>query len=283
MTSTLVIVDMGYLLFYRYHATLRYLRCGGKDASRGVDPQMFAKHLRAQLRAITDRFPGCGPLVVCSDAPRATLWRRELFPEYKARRGAAPAQMGELAAMFVDIVRERGDVLLEVPRVEADDLAFMTTRLARDHAQLQQLPIAIITNDRDYVQLCAHFQGVRLYDAALRPVLPASGDAGTDFRIKLLAGDKSDNIPGVCAAATARRWLAPDATPPWPPADLSEAKLRRLRDNELLMDMRLIPNELQQLFAERCAPLVLEHHGHNKHQDDPHAGGTTHPHCELGG
>ncbi len=250
-----VIVDMGFLLFYRYHATLRYLRCGGKAATK-VDAALFTKHLRAQLRDIADRFPGCGPLIVCSDAPRSTLWRSALFPAYKAKRKAAPPELGELALAFLAVVEERGDLLLEAPKLEADDLAFLAVREARKLSE--DAPICVISNDRDYVQLCAHFAGVRLFDAALHPVLPTSGDPSTDFKTKLLVGDKSDNIPGVCTPAVAKRLLV-ESSSTWPPPSLVDDKLQRLRTNEALMDMRLIPDEFQTYFDDRCAPLLRQH------------------------
>lgn len=253
-SAPLVVIDMGYMLFYRYHATSRYLRHASATTDAAVNTALFAKHLRNQLKDISSRFPGCGPLIICSDAPRASLWRRELYPDYKGKRKASPVDIGALAQEFIKIVLDRGDVLLEMPRMEADDLAYLTVRAVRDLQQSER-PIAIITNDKDYIQLCAHFTGVRIYDATLRPVVPTSGDAQRDFHLKLLVGDRSDNILGVCTPPVASTLLD---TCSWPLNDgaLTPAKLRRLNFNEAMMDMRRIPKDLVDAFDQRLMALL---------------------------
>ena len=136
-------------------------------------------------------------LATVFDAGRSTF-RRELYPDYKANRPAAPE---DLTVQFQTI----GDLLeaFQIPRLElrgyeADDLIATLVR----RAQARELPVTIVSSDKDLMQLAG--DGVQLLDTMKNKLYDAElvqakyGVAPTALGDWLaLVGDASDNVPGV--------------------------------------------------------------------------------------
>ncbi len=140
-------------------------------------------------------------MAVAFDHSKKTF-RHEEFPEYKATRAKAP---DELYAQF-PLAKEFLSVLsvpfFEVPGFEADDI--LGTLAKQYHGP--DIEIVIVTADRDAIQLvgdqavvAAPFKGfshIIFYDRS--EVQKKWGIAPEQFvDFKALAGDASDNIPGV--------------------------------------------------------------------------------------
>lgn len=140
-------------------------------------------------------------VAVAFDVPVAENRRTHLFADYKGNRDACPP---ELAPQF-DILREVLGSLnircLQAPGYEADDL--IGTMAA--HGEAAGIDVSILTGDRDVFQLISGQTQVRFvkkmnqsetYDvprfAQEFELLPSQL---TD--LKGLAGDPSDNIPGI--------------------------------------------------------------------------------------
>jgi DNA polymerase-1 len=144
-------------------------------------------------------------MVAAFDMPEVPTFRHELFPAYQAQRGPLG---GENAADFqrqVELAKSLlpaiGVPALTAPGFEADDI--IGTLSVRANAAI------IVSTDRDLLQLVR--PGVQVMTPANPPVLAADAQAvlarlgvppGGIPTFKALAGDASDNIPGVAGVGS---------------------------------------------------------------------------------
>jgi DNA polymerase I len=129
---------------------------------------------------------------------KGPTFRHELYPDYKANR---PPMPDELAAQIPDI--RRMITALNIPIVqksgfEADDLVGTYARIAQD----QGYDVVMVTGDKDFIQLITDH--CILWDPMKDIILDRQAvmaDMGIEperyIDVLGLAGDTSDNIPGV--------------------------------------------------------------------------------------
>ena len=136
-------------------------------------------------------------LAVIFDTARKSF-RNDIYPDYKANRPPAPE---DLAPQF-DIIREAtrafGLPCIEKEGYEADDLIATYARRAREAGA----DVVVVSSDKDLMQLLT--DGVSLLDPvknkpidreAVRAKFGVDPDRVVD--VQALAGDSSDNVPGV--------------------------------------------------------------------------------------
>ena len=134
---------------------------------------------------------------VIFDSARKTF-RNEIYSEYKANRSEAP---DDLAPQF-DYIR-KSVLAFNLPSVElinyeADDLiATYTDKILKEGAK-----VTIVSSDKDLMQLFK--KNVRIYDPMKNKFISEEdiqNKFGVDSRkvidVQALAGDSSDNVPGV--------------------------------------------------------------------------------------
>lgn len=180
--ADVLLVDGNNLAHRCWHA-------GGGDVQRAAD--LFGGMLR---RAVVDVWPTYR--AVAFDSP--DCWRRDHYPAYKAGRAERePALTDWLERMASGRAGVPGVVRAE--RHEADDVLATLTNLATQ----RWLTVCVLTADRDAWALCA-YEGVEVMTpGALRPMTAEDVKAklgvwpGQVRDYKALAGDASDNIPGV--------------------------------------------------------------------------------------
>jgi len=138
---------------------------------------------------------------------KAPTFRHEQFKEYKAKRPPAPVELYQQIPLVKEVLTAFGVPIYEKEGYEADDLIGTISRLAPKKQVLPPLEVIIVTGDNDSLQLVNRFtkafvlrRGVKdtvLYDEALvKEKYQGLGPSQlTDF--KALAGDPSDNVPGV--------------------------------------------------------------------------------------
>ncbi len=133
----------------------------------------------------------------CFDSGAGTF-RNEIFPDYKANRGAPPEELIPQFDLCRELTAHMGIATVAVPGFEADDLiATLTTRLlAAGHE------VVIVSGDKDLAQLVGPC--VKVYDLARddwwdesRVPLKMGVSPGQVGDLLALTGDQADNIPGV--------------------------------------------------------------------------------------
>jgi ribonuclease HI len=179
----------GYI--YRAYYGIRDLATSG-----GMPTNAVSGFTRMLLGLLQDHRPDY--LAVVFDPPREETFRRKIYPEYKAHREAMPADLVPQLPYIRKMLKALNIPAVEAPGFEADDVI---ATLARRHAA-EGVEVTVVTGDKDLLQIVG--DGIGLLDtmkdvrSGPQEVLDRFGvppELVTD--VLGLAGDTSDNIPGV--------------------------------------------------------------------------------------
>jgi len=191
--STLYLIDGHAQIFRAYHA----IRGGMNSPVTGEATQASFGVTGMLLKLFREFHPTYVVMAVDTEGP---TFRAAIDPEYKANREAPPEDFAPQVERICQITRMFGVPVIGIPEAEADDvIATLTDRLLADEPALH---IRIVSRDKDLQQLLG--PRVSLFDihrdeaidvAALREKLGLEPEQIADALA--LAGDSSDNIPGV--------------------------------------------------------------------------------------
>ncbi|KIG12054.1 DNA polymerase I [Enhygromyxa salina] len=196
-TGSLFLIDANNFLFRAYHALPMLTAPDGTpvNAIHG-----YVRMVQAVRKEFAPQY-----LLAVFDAQGGTSWRRAIYAEYKANRPPPPDDL----VPQIPLVREATAALsipwLEHEDLEADDLIAAYA----EHGAKQGLEVVVVSSDKDLMQLVrgpddVREGSVRLWDTMKnRRVGPdqvvEKFGVGPELLGDLLAlaGDSSDNIPGV--------------------------------------------------------------------------------------
>jgi DNA polymerase-1 len=136
-------------------------------------------------------------IAVIFDAARKTF-RNEIYPEYKAHRPPPPPELVPQFALIREATRAYGLPSVELEGFEADDLIAAYAKAA----EAEGLGVRIVSSDKDLMQLVR--KGVEMFDP-LKSIPIGADEVFKKFgvapekvvEVQALAGDSTDNIPGV--------------------------------------------------------------------------------------
>lgn len=151
-------------------------------------------------RFLLDLFEGARPthVAVAFDESLTTSFRNAIYPDYKANRPPAPADLVRQFQGCKDIAHALGATVLVDARYEADDL------IGSAHALLRRAGFrgVIVSADKDFGQLIGDGdeqwdppRNLRWDGAGVKDRLGVRPDQVADYLA--LMGDATDNIPGV--------------------------------------------------------------------------------------
>lgn len=195
--GSLFLVDANNFLFRAYHALPMLTAPDGRpvNAVHG-----YVRMVQALRKEFAPQY-----LLAIFDASEGRNWRKDIYKEYKAHRPPPPEDL----LPQIPLVREATDALsipwIEHKTFEADDLIAAYTEVG----VAEKLEVVIVSSDKDLMQLVrgpddTREGSVRLWDTMKnRRVGPA--EVVKKFGVSpeklgdllALAGDKSDNVPGV--------------------------------------------------------------------------------------
>lgn len=136
-------------------------------------------------------------IAVVFDAKRENF-RNEIYPEYKANRDETPEDLKPQFGLIREATAAFDIPALEIEGYEADDLIATYAKLAKEQGK----KVTIVGTDKDLMQLVD--DDIRMFDPIKNRYLDAddvmkkfgvSPDKVVD--VQALAGDSTDNIPGV--------------------------------------------------------------------------------------
>ena len=191
MEKKLVIID-GNSLLYRAFFALPIL---SKDGVYTNAVYGFLRMLLSVYRTMDPEY-----VAVSFDKDKYTF-RMEMYEDYKRTRKPAPPELSPQFALIRDVLHVMGVAWYEVAGFEGDDI--IGTLAARYE---KKLPVAVITGDRDALQLVSEKTTVYLTKKGIADMVemtPASVretyyiDPCQVVDMKALMGDQSDNIPGI--------------------------------------------------------------------------------------
>jgi DNA polymerase-1 len=190
MTSqTLYLLDISSYIYRAFHAIR------GLTSSTGFPTNAAFGVTNMLLKILRERQPQYLALVFDSKAP---TFRHREYSEYKAHRPPMPEELVMQLPYIQKIIQGLSLPRLEMEGFEADDLIATLVRQARE----KRVIVEIISGDKDLLPLVA--EGVVMWD----PMKNVRFDPDTIkekygvspqelVEVKALAGDASDNIPGV--------------------------------------------------------------------------------------
>lgn len=187
--ETLYVLDGSYYVFRAFYA-IRSL-----SNSKGMPTNGLFAFTNMLLNVIRDQRPHY--LAVAFD-PRGGTFRNELYEDYKANRSEPPEELVLQMPYFRDIVKALNIPVLEVENYEADDVIGTLVRSAHGDGR----DVTILSGDKDLFQLLDDstwmVDSMRDKHIGLDEVherFNVGPERVTD--VLALAGDTSDNIPGV--------------------------------------------------------------------------------------
>lgn len=269
---TIAFVDVSYVMYRCFFAACcRRARMGQKveDVTCAMDDPAFVELVRTGFtREVTRVLKPCvlnggeaitpDNLLLVNDCVRGQNWRVDEAPSYKATRvsGADP-RLHELVhgELLPRVCADHPGVrVIQFPRAEADDIIAV---LKRHWAETlpDTTSFLIITSDADYAQLhdartrIVDLAGVDIFERERAKQVAALGlpevDAAALLTVKVLRGDKSDNVPPVRTRITSKLVRELLTSPAALEAFMAGPCGDAYRSNRRLVDMAMVPEELR--------------------------------------
>ncbi|MCP4807139.1 MAG: DNA polymerase I [Proteobacteria bacterium] len=188
MPKKLFLIDGSNHAFRVFHAMPRNMFAAGFPTGALLG---FANMLRKLEREYAPDW-----IVCCFD--NGPSFRQDLYPEYKGHRPNMPDELREQWPHFKELVEAWGHTFLNPTGVEADDvIGTLAAQLASD-----EIDVTMVTGDKDFYQLVT--DKTLILDVMKDKVIDIEGvkekfGVGPERVIDIqgLAGDSSDNVPGV--------------------------------------------------------------------------------------
>ena len=191
----LAIID-GKSVFYRGYYAMPNLSTGDGTPTGGV--YGFAAMSLELIRKLDPDY-----VCVAWDKPKTNIRkRREMYPEYKAGRKAAPPDFYAQIPLLHELLQALSWPLYELDDYEADDIMGSLARKAEGEG----LETCLISSDLDMLQCLApntHMYALKKGFSNIEMFRPEEFEAKYGLRVdqfldlKSIKGDSSDNIPGV--------------------------------------------------------------------------------------
>lgn len=187
--NTLYLVD-GSSYIYRAYYAIRHL-----SSPSGHPTNAIYGFIQMLLKLLKDYEPQ--HLAVVFDAGRTTF-RTELYPEYKANRLAMPDDLRLQIEPIKQVVQHFNIPTIQLPGFEADDIiGTLADRFSEMGGK-----VVVVTGDKDLMQIVSDkvtlLDTMKMKESGIADVIERFG-VPPELVIDILglAGDTSDNIPGV--------------------------------------------------------------------------------------
>lgn len=193
MENKLAIIDGSSLLYRAFYALPPTM-----TSPDGVPTNAVYGFLRMLLSLYRELDPAY--VAVTFDKDRQTF-RMEMYDGYKETRKPAPAELVPQFDLILEVMHVMGVAVYSLSGYEGDDV--LGTLSARYE---KELPVAIVTGDRDALQLASDRTTVYLTQKGISSMSEMTPKAVEEkygitpsqvIDMKALMGDTADNIPGV--------------------------------------------------------------------------------------
>ncbi|CAO5682944.1 MAG: DNA polymerase I [Holosporales bacterium] len=189
LMKKLYLIDGSGFIFRAFHALPPLLNSVGTPVGAVFG---FCNMLTKLMQTIEDN-----PVIVVFDAGRKTF-RQDIYSEYKAHRPPVPDDLIPQFSIIKDACDAFGFLKLELEGFEADDIIASYAFKAKS----QNLDVVIVSSDKDLMQLID--PNVVMLDPMKNKII-TQDDVVEKFGVEphlvvdvqALAGDSSDNVPGV--------------------------------------------------------------------------------------
>ena len=226
------------------------------ELSEDLVRHMVLNSLRAHNKKFSKDY---GDMVIACDSKN--VWRREVFPNYKAGRKANREKSDhDWNAIFTMLGNIRNEIrenlpykVLELETAEADDIIAALVRRVQNRVSPNHLKkILILSGDKDFIQL--HNEFVKQYNPVLNKYVGKDENPALYIKEHILKGDRSDGIPNVLSdddvfiEGRRQKPLSRKKIDSWLEEVLmtmTEEEEKNYNRNRKLIDLNCIPQELE--------------------------------------
>ena len=253
-----VLIDGSYYVFFRYYALKVWWGLARKpeEPKEPSESERFMEKFRttfvSKIEELDKKLGISGSIkIVGKDCPQGSIWRHANIDAYKDGRPNEDNVAPMFRCAYGEQLFETAGVgkVLSYPGLEADDCLAITTKEIL--GKYPDAHVYIITSDMDYLQLAS--ESVTPIDLKFKKLTDSKNsfkDSRKDLFCKIVAGDKSDNIPSVfpkCGLKTAAKY--------YDNPELFQKKLKSVEGaketyerNKLIIDFDCIPTEIVEGF-----------------------------------
>ncbi len=244
----MIIVDINQIMISNL-----MVQINGRDApelNEDLVRHMVLNSLRAHNKKFRKEY---GQMVIACDS--SNVWRKEIFPNYKAGRKANRAKSEHDWSLIFDIISKvKNEIktflpykVIEVDTVEADDIIAVLT----SNKQWAE-KVLILSGDKDFIQL--HSDNVKQYNPVLNKFVGKDENPTLYLKEHILKGDRSDGIPNVLSddnvfvEGRRQRPLSKKRINSWIEEismTFTEEEQRNYDRNRTLIDLSCIPQTLE--------------------------------------
>ena len=226
------------------------------DLSEDLVRHMVLNSLRGHNKKFRKEY---GEMVIACDSKN--VWRRKVFPNYKAGRKANRAKSEHdwdaIFSMLHNIKDEIRNFLpykvIEIETAEADDIiATLVNRLQRQVGPNHAKKVLILSGDKDFIQL--HNNNVKQYNPVLSKFVGKGENPSIYIKEHILKGDRSDGVPNILSddnvfiEGRRQRPLSKKKIDAWVKEvfmTFTEEEQKNYNRNRKLIDLNCIPPELE--------------------------------------
>ena len=201
-----------------------------------------------------------GEMVIACDSKN--VWRREIFPNYKAgRKATREKSQHDWDAIFSMLHTIKDEIrsflpykVIELETAEADDIiATLVKRTQNQVGPNHEKKVLILSGDKDFIQL--HSPNVKQYNPVLNKFVGKGEDPVIYIKEHILKGDRSDGIPNVLSddnvfiEGRRQRPLSKKKIESWVNEvfmTFTEEEQKNYSRNRRLIDLSCIPPELEE-------------------------------------
>jgi 5'-3' exonuclease len=292
--NEIVFFDISYILFLKYHATLKWFKFSDTEVTIDTFIPKYEKGIYKLFELLNKfNFPvSKTKWCFAKDTPRRKIWRNSMHDSYKGTRVSNDDNMVLRAAferfwnvIYPKIEEDFNISLIYYDTAEADDVIAASVKYISQTLN-SKVSLHVITKDHDLVQLCnmgATVSSIKINGNKSPSLLDLRSSYDQllleNFSTyKCLIGDSSDNISGVSKAYLDPKHKSPRSIGPKTARQIIEGKYsltyildrnEKVHDtfmrNKKLMDFNEIPQYLTDgIIAELSKVLCLQRKKGNK-------------------
>ena len=252
----MIIVDINQIMISNLMVTLNR---DSMDLSEDLVRHMVLNSLRAHNKKFRKEY---GDMVIACDSKN--VWRREIFPNYKAGRKANRAKSEhDWDAIFSMLHTIKDEIktflpykVIEIETAEADDIiATLIKKNKRVIAPEHKKKVLILSGDKDFIQL--HGPNVKQYNPVLNKFVGKGEEPSLYIKEHIFKGDRSDGIPNILSddnvfiEGRRQRPLSKKKINSWVNdvffyTNFTEEEQKNYDRNRKLIDLSCIPHELEE-------------------------------------
>ena len=246
----IAIIDADHLAMRNFYTFISFTGSEGQEAGAVYG---FLNSLQTLCKQLNPYF-----VVICWGDSRSNLWRRELFPPYKAQRGETPTSFIQQTIVIKELLKGIGLPQILCPTFEADDCI---AAIVND-CKAANKEVAIVTGDHDLFQLIndvkpnifcyAPIKGAGYQKIDSAEVVKKYGIEPAQLPMFMaLKGERGDGVPGVpgIGKKRAREFLTNCSSP---------ATQKLVANHQELIELNLQLIDLREISSNDLTPSILQ-------------------------